>query len=151
MFSVLHIDPYKLLQCTITISLVQIWRLAILEPVAVQRHNVPHCKGLIVLYFDSRSSRAWQHFYLPPRSFEKGHFREKKGARGWHSFSLTVHICFLICQLRKSRCEEMNRLSWATFTEKRDNSPQIRICIFTWIRTKIVLQSFPNFMVPRFH
>ena len=33
-------------------------------------------KGLIVFYLDSR---AWQHFYLPPRPFEKSHFREKKG------------------------------------------------------------------------
>ena len=52
----------------------QLWRLAILEPVGVQRHNVPHFKGLIVLYMDSRSSRARQHFYLLPRPFGKGHF-----------------------------------------------------------------------------
>ena len=30
----------------------QLWRLAILEPVGVQRHNVPHFKGLIMLYLD---------------------------------------------------------------------------------------------------
>ena len=28
----------------------RLWRLAIFEPVGVQRHNVPHFKGLIVLY-----------------------------------------------------------------------------------------------------
>ena len=33
----------------------------------VQRHNVPHFKGLIVLYFDSRSG---QYFSLPPLLFE---------------------------------------------------------------------------------
>ena len=48
-------------------SFFQLWRLAIFEPLGVQRHNVPHFKGLIVLYLDSRSARAWQHFYLPPR------------------------------------------------------------------------------------
>ena len=58
-------------------SFFQLWWLAILEPVGVQRHNVPHFKGLIVLYLDSRSSRAWQHFYLPPRPLEKGHFTPK--------------------------------------------------------------------------
>ena len=46
-------------------SFFQLWRLAILEPVGVQRHNVPHFEGLIVLYLDSRSSRAWHHFYVP--------------------------------------------------------------------------------------
>ena len=45
--------------------------LTALEPVGVQRHNVPHFKGLIVLYLDSRSSRAWQHFYFLPRPLEK--------------------------------------------------------------------------------
>ena len=45
----------------------------------VQRHNVHHFKGLIVLNLDSRSSRAWQHFYLPPRPFEKGHFTPING------------------------------------------------------------------------
>ena len=30
----------------------QLWRLAIFEPVGVQRHNVPHFKGLIMLYLD---------------------------------------------------------------------------------------------------
>ena len=55
----------------------QLWRLAILEPLGVQRHNVHHFKGLIVLYLDSRSSKVWQHFYLLPRSCEKGHFRGK--------------------------------------------------------------------------
>ena len=39
----------------------------IFEPVVVQRHNIPHFKGLIKLYLDKDSSRAWQHFYLPPR------------------------------------------------------------------------------------
>ena len=51
--------------------LFQLWRTAILEPVGVQRHNVHHFKGLIVHNLDSRSLRAWQHFYLPPRRFEK--------------------------------------------------------------------------------
>ena len=51
--------------------IVQLWRTAILKPVGVQRHNVHHFKGLIVLYLDSRSSRAWQHFYLLPRPLEK--------------------------------------------------------------------------------
>ena len=50
-----------------------------LEPVDVQRHNVHHFKGLIVLYLDLRSSRAWQHFYLPPCPFEKGHFTPING------------------------------------------------------------------------
>ena len=57
----------------------QLWQPAILEPVGVQRHNVPHFKGLIVLNLDWRSSRAWQHFYLPPRFLEKSHFTPKKG------------------------------------------------------------------------
>ena len=59
------------------LSYFQLWRLAILQPVGVQRHNVPHFKGLIVLYLDSRSSRAWQHFYLLSRPWEKGHFTPK--------------------------------------------------------------------------
>ena len=59
--------------------IVQVWRTAILKPVGVQRHNVPNFKGLIVHYLDSRSSRAWQHFYLLPLPFEKGHFKLKKG------------------------------------------------------------------------
>ena len=58
-------------------SFFQLWRLAILVPVGVQRHNVPHFKGLIELYLDLRSSRAWHHFYLPPRPKEKGHFTPK--------------------------------------------------------------------------
>ena len=33
-------------------SIVQLWRTAILEPVGVPRHNVPHFKGLIKLYLD---------------------------------------------------------------------------------------------------
>ena len=52
----------------------RLWRLAIFEPVGVQRHNVPHFKGLIVLYLDLRSSRAWHHFYYWPRPLEKSHF-----------------------------------------------------------------------------
>ena len=39
--------------------------------------NVPHFKGLIALYLDSRSSKAWQHFYLLSRPLEKGHFTPK--------------------------------------------------------------------------
>ena len=54
----------------------------------VQRHNVPHFKGLIVLYLDSRSSRAWQHFYLPPCPLEKGHFTPKNGyCAVWFEYS----------------------------------------------------------------
>ena len=52
----------------------QIWRLAILEPVGILSHNVPHFKGLIVLYLDSRSSRAWHYFYLLSQPFKKGNF-----------------------------------------------------------------------------
>ena len=55
-------------------SFFQLWRLAILKPVGVHRHNVPHFKGLIMLYLDSSNSNAWQHFYLLPRPFAKGHF-----------------------------------------------------------------------------
>ena len=33
----------------------KIWRLAILEPVEVQRHNVPHFKVLIMLNLDSKA------------------------------------------------------------------------------------------------
>ena len=60
-------------------SFFQLWRLAILEPVGVQRRNVPHFKGLILLELDSRSSRALQHIYLLPRPCEKGHFTPKNG------------------------------------------------------------------------
>ena len=56
------------------LSYFQLWRLAILEPVGVQRHNIPHFKGLIVLYLYLRSSRAWHHFYYWPRPLEKSHF-----------------------------------------------------------------------------
>ena len=35
-----------------TFSCFQLWRLAIFEPVRVQRHNVPHLKGLITFYLD---------------------------------------------------------------------------------------------------
>ena len=41
------------------------------------RRYVPHFKGLIELYLDLRSSRAWHYFYLPPRPKEKGHFTPK--------------------------------------------------------------------------
>ena len=33
-------------------SIVQLSRLVFLEPLGVQRHNVPHFKGLIVLFLD---------------------------------------------------------------------------------------------------
>ena len=33
-------------------SIIQLWRLAIFEPVGVQRRNVPHFKSLIVFYLD---------------------------------------------------------------------------------------------------
>ena len=70
------------------LSFFELWRLAIFEPVGVQRHNVPHFKGLIVLYLDSRSSRAWQHFYLPPRPLEKGLFSPKNGyCAVWFEYS----------------------------------------------------------------
>ena len=59
------------------LSYFQLWRLAILEPVGVQIRNVPHFKGLIVLYLDLRSSRAWQYIYPLPRPLEKGHFTPK--------------------------------------------------------------------------
>merc|ERR1712016_554984 len=78
-------------------SFFQICRPAILEPVGVQRHNVQHFKGLIVLNLDSRSSRTWQHFYPPPRPLEKSHFTPKKGK--WSVYSerdcslSSVHIC----------------------------------------------------------
>ena len=57
----------------------QLWRLVFLEPPGVLRHIVPHFKGLISADWNLKSSRAWQHFYLLPRPFEKGHFRGKKG------------------------------------------------------------------------
>ena len=57
----------------------QLWRLAIFKPVGVQRHNVPHFKGLIILHLDFWSSRAWQYFYYLPRPLEKGHFTPKNG------------------------------------------------------------------------
>ena len=44
---------------------------------AVKSHphtTVPHFKDLISDKIGVNSSRAWQHFYLPPRPFEKGHF-----------------------------------------------------------------------------
>ena len=53
--------------------------MAILEPVGVQRHNVPHFKGLIKLYMDWESSWVWHHFYLLPHPSEKSHFTPKKG------------------------------------------------------------------------
>ena len=59
------------------LSYFQLWHLAILEPVGVQIRNVPHFKGLIVLYLDLRISRAWQYIYPPPRPLEKGHFTPK--------------------------------------------------------------------------
>ena len=53
-----------------------------MEPAGVQGHNIPNFKGLIVHHLDSWSSRAWQHFYLPPRPVIKVHFIEKKGQGG---------------------------------------------------------------------
>ena len=55
-------------------AIVQIWRTAILEPVGVQRHNVPHFKGIIKLYMDVKSSMTWHHFYYGSRPLEKSHF-----------------------------------------------------------------------------
>ena len=47
---------------------------AILEPVWVQRNNVPHFKGLIILYWNLDRPQAWQNFYYWPRPLEKGYF-----------------------------------------------------------------------------
>ena len=71
----------------------QLWWLAILEPVGVHRHNVPHFKGLIVLYMDLRSSRVWQHFYLLSCPFEKGHFTPINGQR-YDIHFLSLYIIF---------------------------------------------------------
>ena len=57
----------------------QLWRLAILEPVGVQRPNVPHFKGLIKPNWNQKRPRAWHHFYYGSRPLEKGHFTLKKG------------------------------------------------------------------------
>ena len=43
-------------------SFFQLWRLAILEPVGVQRPNVPHFKGLIMLYLDFEAQRRGSTF-----------------------------------------------------------------------------------------
>ena len=77
------------------LSFFQLWRLAILEPVGVQIRNVPHFKGLIVLYLDLRSSRAWQYIYPPPHPLEKGHFTPKT-AKCPRTF---VANCILVCLL----------------------------------------------------
>ena len=76
------------------LSYFQLWRLAILEPVGVQIHNVPHFKGLIVLYLDLRSSRAWHHFYYWPRPLEKSHFIPVNGVCTVCFF----HHCNMCCQ-----------------------------------------------------
>ena len=55
-------------------SIVQLWRLVFLVPVGVQRHTVPHFKGLIKLDWNQKRPRAWQHFYPLPRPLETGHF-----------------------------------------------------------------------------
>ena len=91
-------------------SYFKLWRPASLEPLGVQRHNVPHFKGLIVLYLDSRSSRAWQQFYLPPRPFEKGHFREKKG-KSYVDFCPWLYMIFSEAPLKY--CELLKVISVA--------------------------------------
>ena len=60
-------------------SIVQLWRLVFLEPVGVQRHTVPHFKGLINVDWKSSSSRSWQYFFLALRPLEKSHFTPIKG------------------------------------------------------------------------
>ena len=62
-----------LLELTV-ILIVQLWWLAILEPVEVQRRNVPHFKGLINLKWKGARTRMWQHIYLMTRSFKNGRF-----------------------------------------------------------------------------
>ena len=79
-------------------SFFQLWWLAILEPVGVQRQNVLHFKGLIVLYLNSRSSRLWQYFYLLPRPWEKGHFTPKNG----YCAVWLAPYCMLLAEYLKS-------------------------------------------------
>ena len=74
-------DKFERLKKTIVLLLkrtffsnVQLWRLVFLDPVGVQRHTVPHFKGLLKLDWNQKRPRAWQHFYPPPRPLEKGHF-----------------------------------------------------------------------------
>ncbi len=67
----------------------QLGRLAVFEPVGVQRHNVPHFNGLIVLYLNSRSLKAWQHFYC--HGIRKRPFLHLKRPSAQEAMFPTVH------------------------------------------------------------
>ena len=60
-------------------SIVQLWRLVYLEPGGVQRHTVPHFKGLINANWKYSSSRSWQYSFLALGPLEKSHFTPIKG------------------------------------------------------------------------
>ena len=82
-------------------SIVQIWWLAILEPVGVQRPNVPHFKGLIKPDWNQKRPRAWHHFYYGSRPLEKGHFTLKKG---FVPFVLSRTVCTVVATSVLTRC-----------------------------------------------
>ena len=60
-------------------SNLQLWRLAILEPLGVKLTSVAHLKALIIIYWNFDRLDAWQNFYYGPRPLEKGHFTPKNG------------------------------------------------------------------------
>ena len=58
-------------------SFLKLGRLVFLNPVGVQRDNVPHFKGLIEPEWNQIRPGVWQHFYSLPRPFENGYFTSK--------------------------------------------------------------------------
>ena len=102
-------------------SFVQLWRLAILKPVIVQRHNVPHFKGLIMLnlYFEAKrhgSTFTFCHGHLKKAislgksqkvgSFCKGLYTANKG--------LTSSLASSHEHLSKAASNKIVALLWAT-------------------------------------
>ena len=77
----------------ISFTYFQLWRLAIFEPVGVQRHKVPHFKGLISANLNLRAQGCDSTFTFCHVLLKKAILLNKR-PKVSYSFSLTVSIGF---------------------------------------------------------
>ncbi len=76
----------------IYLLLFQLWRLVFLQTTWSSGTQCTSFQRSHLCSFKSKSSRPWQHFYLLPHPFQKGHFTPIKGQEGSHIHFPRLHV-----------------------------------------------------------